>query len=63
MSDISIEFDWYFFPLILVFIGWPGLVAGGFAGGYLWRRHRIFGIVVGALAGTALWSMGVVLRR
>ena len=63
MSDISFEFDWCFFPLIAAFIGWPGLLAGGFAGGYLWRRHRIIGIVTGALAGTALWCTGVVLWR
>ena len=63
MSDINIEFEWYVFPLLAVMIGWPGLLAGGFAGGYLWRRHRLVGTLLGAITGTALWSAGVALSR
>ena len=44
MSDINIQFDWYVFPLIAVMFGWPGLLIGGIAGGYLWRRHRVIRI-------------------
>ena len=48
MSDINIEFDWYVFPLLAVMFGWPGLLIGGVAGGYLWRRHRVIGTLLGA---------------
>ena len=63
MSDINIEFDWYVFPLLALMFGWPGLLIGGFAGGYLWRRHRVIGALLGALLGTALWCGGEFLRR
>jgi hypothetical protein len=63
MSDIKIEFDWYVFPLLALMFGWPGLLIGGVAGGYLWRRHRVIGTLLGALLGIALWCGGEFLRR
>ena len=58
MSDIDIQFDWYFYPLIALMFGWPGLLLGGFASGYLWRRHRVIGALLGALVGVGLWDTG-----
>jgi hypothetical protein len=63
MSDINIEFDWYVFPLLALMFGWPGLLIGGVTGGYLWRRHRVIGTLLGALMGTALWCGGEFLQR
>lgn len=50
MSDISINFTWFELLLVSPMLGWPGLIAGG-AIGALWRRRRIFGAVLGAIAG------------
>jgi len=58
MSDINIEFDWYFWPVIAVMIGWPGLLLGTAAGAALWRRHRIIGALLGLVAGTLIWDYG-----
>jgi hypothetical protein len=63
MSDIGIEFDWYVFPLLVLMVGWPGLIFGGLAGGYFWRRRRFIGMLLGALAGMALWSLAIFLWR
>ena len=41
MSDISITFPWYSYPLILAMIAWPGVLIGFILGGLLWRRRRI----------------------
>jgi hypothetical protein len=43
VSDINIEFTGPQLVLVLLFIGWPGLVFGGVAGGLVWRRHPIPG--------------------
>ncbi len=56
MSDISIEFTWAQLALIVLIIGWPGLVFGAVGGGLLWRRHPAPGVVVGALLGLTLWT-------
>jgi Na+/proline symporter len=36
----------------------PGLVIGGLAGGLIWRRHRVAGAIIGAIAGAGLWLYG-----
>ena len=59
MSDIGFEFDWYFWPVIAVMIGWPGLLLGTAAGTALWRRHRVLGALAGLIAGTLLWDTGL----
>lgn len=53
MSDISIKIS--LFEVLLIF-GWPGLIAGGVAGAALWRRHRLAGAGIGAVAGFLLWA-------
>jgi hypothetical protein len=58
MSDISIEFDWYVLPLVVLIIGWPGLLIGGIVGAITWRWRRIVGALLGALLGTAMRAGG-----
>jgi Na+/proline symporter len=58
MSDISITFPWYSWPLIAALFGWPGLLIGLLLGGLLWRRHRISGAVLSGIAGCLLWFAG-----
>jgi Na+/proline symporter len=58
MSDIGFNFEWYDFPLIIGFIGWPGLLLGAVGGGFLWRRRRIWGVLLGAFAGCLSWATG-----
>lgn len=61
MSDISIQFAWYDLPLIAIIIGWPGLLLGGLAGFFVWRKHRVAGTTLGAVVGIALWFGGTFL--
>jgi Na+/proline symporter len=63
VSDIDITFDWYFWPMIAAFIGWPGLLLGTAAGAGLWRRHRVLGAILGMIAGTLLWDAGYYFLR
>lgn len=51
MSDINIQFAWYELLLVSPVLGWPGAIAGGLLGAYLWRRRPILGGAIGALAG------------
>ena len=55
MSDIRFNVEWYVVPLIVAFIGWPGLLLGAMGGGFLWRRHRIWGAFLGAIGS---WATG-----
>ena len=63
MSDIDITFDWYFWPVIAVMIGWPGLLLGAAVGAMAWKRHRIIGALLGMIAGTLVWDFGFYLWR
>jgi Na+/proline symporter len=63
VSDIDIQFDWYFLPLIAVMVGWPGLLIGTTAGAAIWRRHRVWGALAGMIAGTLLWDIGLYFFR
>jgi hypothetical protein len=51
MSDISINITWWELLLFSPVIGWPGLVIGGVAGWFAWRRRPIIGAVAGAIVG------------
>lgn len=55
MSDISIEFTWYELLMVALFLGWPGLLLGAGLGVAAWRRHRVYGALIGAILGLALW--------
>ena len=36
----------------------PGLLLGGIPGALIWRRHRIAGGLLGAIAGFVVWLTG-----
>jgi Na+/proline symporter len=57
LSDIGILNNPLDLLAIALILGSPGLVAGGIAGA-LWRRHRIWGALAGAVAGFGLWLLG-----
>lgn len=58
MSDIGILNDPLSLALVFLIIGSPGLPLGAVAGALLWRRHRIYGALLGAVAGFALCLAG-----
>ena len=58
MSDIGILTDPWSLAFVFLIIGSPGLPLGAIAGALLWRRHRIYGALLGAVAGFALWLAG-----
>jgi Na+/proline symporter len=45
---------------LALIIGAPGLVLGVALGALLWRRHRIYGALLGAVVGLVLWLAGFV---
>ncbi len=63
MSDISIEFTWYELLVVALFLGWPGLLFGAVLGAVAWRRHRVYGALVGSTGGVALWLGALFLWR
>jgi Na+/proline symporter len=58
VSDIGILNDPVSLIAIALLFGSPGLLLGAIPGAWLWRRHRIAGALVGAVAGFALWLIG-----
>ena len=56
MSDISFKFEWWELLLYSPVIGWPGLLAGALLGALAWKRRRIVGGVLGAIAGNLIWA-------
>jgi len=60
MSDISLNWGPLDWAEIALFVGTPGLVLGALLGGIAWRRHRLWGALLGAVAGLVLWDAGVV---
>ncbi len=51
MSDISLHFSVLDLILMSPIFGWPGLLVGGALGALIWRRRRILGGALGAVAG------------
>ncbi|MGH6727884.1 MAG: hypothetical protein ACREB8_15280 [Pseudolabrys sp.] len=58
MSDIGILNGPFDLVLIGLILGSPGLPVGTIVGALAWRRHRIFGAALGALAGFGLCLLG-----
>ena len=63
MSDIGGIFTPFDLALIALMICGPGLALGGLIGALAWRRRRIAGGLIGAVAGLALWVLGFLLFR
>ena len=59
MSDIGILNDPLSIAFIALLFGSPGLAVGAIAGALAWRRHRIAGALIGAVAGFAACLTGV----
>jgi Na+/proline symporter len=57
VSDVGILNDPYSVVIIVLILGSPGLLLG-IPGALLWRKHRIAGALLGAVAGFVLWLMG-----
>jgi Na+/proline symporter len=58
VSDIGILNDPISLIAIALIFGGPGFLLGGIPGALLWRRHRIVGAFLGAIAGFFLWLAG-----
>jgi hypothetical protein len=51
VSDITLHFSPLDIILMSPFYGWPGLIAGAAFGALSWKKRRIAGAVLGAIAG------------
>lgn len=60
MSDIGLNWGPLDIALIALIIAWPGLTIGAALGALAWRRRRLWGALIGAVAGFALWLGGFV---
>jgi Na+/proline symporter len=60
MSDISLDFGPFGWAFIILIIGAPGLLIGAALGAISWRRHRLYGALIGAVVGLVLWDAGFV---
>ena len=58
MSDIGIFSGPFSTAFVLRILGAPGLPIGAIAGALIWRRHRVCGALLGAVAGFGLWLLG-----
>jgi Na+/proline symporter len=58
MSDIGILSGPLGTAFVLALFGAPGLPLGAIAGALIWRRHRVWGALLGAAAGFGLWLLG-----
>lgn len=54
LSDIGLNFPWWFLALMFFSVGVPGGVLGGLLGASWWRAHRVWGGVIGFLIGDVL---------
>jgi Na+/proline symporter len=63
MSDIGLDWGPLDYAALALIIGAPGLVIGAALGAIFWRRHRLWGALLGALAGSILWLVGFVLWK
>ncbi|MGA9893548.1 MAG: hypothetical protein WBQ55_14600 [Xanthobacteraceae bacterium] len=59
MSDIGLDFGPLGYVGVALFVGAPGLVIGALLGAILWRRHRLWGALAGAVTGLVLWDAGM----
>jgi hypothetical protein len=60
LSDIALDWSVADYALIALFICWPGLALGALCGALAWRRHRIWGGLIGAMIG-CVFALGAFL--
>jgi len=60
MSDIGSIFGPFDITILALIVSAPGLVPGAAAGALAWRRHQLYGALLGANAVLALWVAGFV---
>ncbi|MFO1055899.1 MAG: hypothetical protein U1E53_02915 [Dongiaceae bacterium] len=53
MSDIRLDFGWEAIAVLVLLLGWPGLIGGAALGALAWRRRPWLGGLLGGLGGTA----------
>ncbi len=58
MSDIGLFSGPFSTAFVLLILGAPGLPIGALAGALIWRRHRVWGALLGAAIGFGLWLLG-----
>ena len=58
MSDIGLFSGPLSTAFVLLILGAPGLPPGAIAGALICRRHRVWGALLGAVAGFGLWLLG-----
>jgi hypothetical protein len=58
MSDVDILSGPFATAMILLIVGGPGLPVGALIGVLAWRAHRIWGALIGAVAGFGLCLTG-----
>jgi hypothetical protein len=58
VSDIGLDWGPLDYLALALIIGAPGLALGAALGALLWRRHRIYGALLGAVVG-----LGIMGRR
>jgi hypothetical protein len=63
MSDIGLDWGPLDYAALALIIGAPGLVVGAAVGAFAWRRHRLFGGLLGGFAGLTLWLAGLVVWK
>jgi|HubBroStandDraft_2_1064218.scaffolds.fasta_scaffold2167103_2 hypothetical protein len=63
MSDIALNWGAFDIATIALIIGAPGLAIGAALGAAVWRHHRLWGALTGAVVGLALWLGGFVLWK
>jgi hypothetical protein len=51
MSDIGPIFGPFDIAMLALIIGAPGLVLGAAVGAFAWRRHRLWGALLGSVGG------------
>jgi hypothetical protein len=54
LSDISLNFGLAGYALFALVISWPGIAVGAPCGAIVWRTHRVWGGVLGAIVGAGV---------
>jgi hypothetical protein len=58
VSDIGLSWGPLDIAALALIIGSPGLATGAALGAIVWRQHRLWGALLGAVVGLALWLGG-----